>query len=942
AGLPGSWVRLTRLQDGWRGLIYDGHELYVVAPAAAVESELDVAVPGATRNSTLVFRAADTDSATGDCKVVAPQGSAGAAVRTRSQPDYKTVFAELQSFAPQITAALPTLELDLALVGDTQFAAQFASPSGEMLARLNNVDGIFSGQVGVKIVSGYSKVLTNNAGMTSTVPETLLDQFDSYRRATPEAASRGLAHLMTGRDLDGSTIGIAYMSTLCAPQFAVSLSQTYLDTFNSSLVAAHEIGHNFGAPHDGVSGACASTPQSYLMAPAIIGTSQFSACSLSQMSPVVASATCLRVIQAADVTLEFPATSIAAYSGQDTHVLVSVVSRGTAAAQSVALTLYPDFAFSLVGGTFTGGACTLQAGNLSCNLGTLAAGTQRQVDVVLRGSRPATTTLRATVSATDDIDSSNNSSQTTLVLTAAADGALSSTNPSYFGDAGQAIAFPVTLGNSGPQALANAGIVLVAPTGFSVVAAGTGATCSTTGDVTTCTFGTIEAGGQRTVNYGVVSATPQQAHFDVRVTASNDGQPANDSLALYVTAEPPVELFLTTYPGTYAIPLGGDVTQQFDVFSGGSQAANDATFTVTSGPEADVVGVTATDATCARDDSQPRTWRCAFAAPIEGDGGMRSVAVQLRGVAVGLTHIDAMAAAPQNQHLPGTVRDPSAITVNFEVRQQVDMRMDPRPPTTAYDHRSFTVLFSVTSLGASPAPNARFEVTLPADLRITATQAGAGPCMVTAGTVTCDLGTVPSTVNIGIAITVTSDVTGHWTLSPHVTADGDAVPGNDSGAQEVVVSSNVDLQVLPLATGVTLAARTTLDYTVSLRAGTADVPGAGIMLLFDDIVQPVDVRTSQGTCDAAAQSFTCSLGTLAANSTASIVVTVRGIRDGSGAVVVNASATGEVDTSNNRGTGLLTVRTPGDVRIIASNAAVSATTGTAFNLPLITVRAVNA
>ena len=63
-----------------------------------------------------------------------------------------------------------------------------------------------------------------------------------------------------------------------------------------ALIAAHEIAHVFGAPHDGEEGgACATTTgNQFLMAPRINGSQQFSACSLAQMAPRVQAASCLQ------------------------------------------------------------------------------------------------------------------------------------------------------------------------------------------------------------------------------------------------------------------------------------------------------------------------------------------------------------------------------------------------------------------------------------------------------------------------------------------------------------------------------------------------------------------------------------------------------------------------------------------------------------------------
>ena len=211
-----------------------------------------------------------------------------------------------RTLAP-LAAATATKELDIALVGDVSFSASHPGAAGDMLVRLNNVDGIFSSQVGVTITTSVLKVLSaaSDGGLASADAGILLDQFEVYRKATPDAASRGLAHLLTGRDLDGSTVGIAYRGTVCERDFAVSLSQQSSDSWTGSLIMAHELGHNFGAPHDGTAGsACAGTAMTFLMSPQINGSSTFSQCSLSVMAPVVSAAACFTAKRLAEVAVE--------------------------------------------------------------------------------------------------------------------------------------------------------------------------------------------------------------------------------------------------------------------------------------------------------------------------------------------------------------------------------------------------------------------------------------------------------------------------------------------------------------------------------------------------------------------------------------------------------------------------------------------------------------
>ena len=940
AGLAGSWVRLTRLPDGLRGLVYDGTELYVVAPAASVAAELDPGLPAFAPDATLVFRAADTDGNLDPdfCRVLAPRGGAAAGGPGTTATSYEAIFAELRANATAIGAAVPTRELDLALVGDTQLAGQYPSTAGEMLARLNNIDGIFGSQVGVKVGSSLVQVLGGNGGLTSTSAETLLDQFETYRRSSPQASARGLAHLMTGRELDGSTVGIAYIGTLCAQRYAVSLSQTYVDTFYSSLVAAHELGHNFGAEHDGSAGSsCAGTPQTFLMAPVINGSSTFSQCSLDRMALFVNVATCLATRSVADVAAEIAGASLAAYTGEDVHVTVDVVSRGTASAEQTVLTLSPGGQLTVTGASVTGGTCSASSGSVACQLGTLAAGERRQVDVIVRGRAPGSGTLLASATAAADADASNAGDSLPVTFSTPADGSLSATPAFVSGYVGQVLSFTAVAANAGPRPLEGAAIAIEVPAGFELVSAGgTGATCSGAAGRTTCTLGTLDAGASRPVAVSLRGTRADRQPVRLTLESLNDSEQGNDATTVDATAFPNVELTLTALAGSASLPLQGTLTRSFVIRSIGPQAAAGATFRVATGDAVDVVSVSAAGGQCTAEAGTTHAWRCSFAAAIES-GGSRQADVLLRGASPGAAVVDAVAAAPENQHVGSS--DPSRVTLTLQVQSMIDVRIEPSPASAvSFDHVVRTVAFEMTSIGATPAAASRFSLTLPAGVRATGARSASGTCTVGAS-VACSVGPLASGAANRVEVDLVSDAVGTYALTATATADGDTSAANDSRPFQFTVQPNVDVAVAPLPAGLRVRQGATFDYTVTLVSATQPLTGTTATVSVGAGLTILGGTPSRGTCSVAAGQLQCTVGAMPAGSSTGIAVRLRA--DAVGGLQVNAAASAQNDVNplNDQRGEFVTVEQRGNVSLAVAGDGVATRVGGTADLARFTVTA---
>lgn len=297
-GIEGSWLRLSWVDGHYAGAYFDGAELVLLDRAGAVTDSLGKGAP-ASSDTLVAYRLRDVELPGLIDDVVGVPGYS-----LKSRPTRLSYAQFAQHLRPALGAEKlggPVRQLRVTLVTDTEFSSVHGSNRDAVVAsRINVVDGIYSDQFQTLIVIGELRHLSDNGTLNTTVvsgSDSLLSRFRTFMTTGSGSSipKGGLNHLISGKDFDGSTVGVAYLTVLCSSAFGYGINQVRAANTTTALTIAHEMGHNFGASHDGQGGSvCESQTGSWLMSPSLNGSSTFSPCARASIEPRIQQATCLQ------------------------------------------------------------------------------------------------------------------------------------------------------------------------------------------------------------------------------------------------------------------------------------------------------------------------------------------------------------------------------------------------------------------------------------------------------------------------------------------------------------------------------------------------------------------------------------------------------------------------------------------------------------------------
>lgn len=283
--LAGRTVRIVLTQHDVRApnfqLIESGPNGYVVVP-----TPLCVTYRGYVEGDTGSEVAATIEDGTIDVFAKMSNGEIWAIqpvreVQPAANPALHVVYRSADSVAPagQCGVQAANLPVPTAVGEDILYEAQIACDADYPFYQQNGSNSTNTQNDITGIVNAMSVIYENDVDITfqitqilvrtssgadpysSTGASTLLNQFGNHWNAFQGGIQRDLAHLFTGRNIQGGTIGIATLGTVCNISSAYGLSQSrYTSNYTLRVsLTAHEIGHNFGAGH------CDNSPPCHIM-----------------------------------------------------------------------------------------------------------------------------------------------------------------------------------------------------------------------------------------------------------------------------------------------------------------------------------------------------------------------------------------------------------------------------------------------------------------------------------------------------------------------------------------------------------------------------------------------------------------------------------------------------------------------------------------------------
>jgi predicted Zn-dependent protease len=240
---PGSVVAGSLLDDGLHAMVRlpwgnGRHDEVWIEPVAAY-------VPGADPEQYVVYRASSVTRDAGECGV-----NDAWLARQRFTPPAAESEGGVATGGSMLTCA------ELACDADYEYflsrGSSVLNVQNRITSIINTVNIQYEAEVAISHIITTIIVRTEEPDpYTSTNATTLLTQLRAEWNNNQTGIVRDLVQMFTGKDLDGSTVGLAWtVGAVCTTNAYCLVQSDYNNTYSCATdLSAHELGHLWGAQH---------------------------------------------------------------------------------------------------------------------------------------------------------------------------------------------------------------------------------------------------------------------------------------------------------------------------------------------------------------------------------------------------------------------------------------------------------------------------------------------------------------------------------------------------------------------------------------------------------------------------------------------------------------------------------------------------------------------
>ena len=621
----------------------------------------------------------------------------------------------------------------------------------------------------------------------------------------------------------------------------------------------------------------------------------------------------------ADLGLALSASPVSV-PASGTLTYTAAVSNGgpnVAGTVTASITLSPNVTYqSASGGGWTCGA----AGQLvTCSRTSAALGAQPDISIVTRVTGAVTGTVTSTGvvalgGGATDYDNSNDASSANATITSGTDLEITKTASAALLASGQAMSFTLAPRNLGPFSATSVTVSDSLPAGFSgISAAGTGWTCSVSGQDVSCTRASYAVGAANNITINatapVVVALTAATNTASIASATPDGNAGNDSGSVGVSIVPDgVDLELTKTKSPNPVAQGSNMVSTVRVTNHGPRAAASGEVRVIDTlPAGESYSGTFSGSnwTCAAQVGQDVT--CTYNAALAVGASASDLLLTTTATAAGTLGNTACASYTDSG---ASLSDPiggnncaSASALSTAAPASLDLQLAKSADTGLLAWNAPTITYTLTVTNAGPGAATGVVLTDPipgyiAGKTVVAAALSGGTSTATfacsgGSTVSCSQngGSMASGSTAVFTVTVTRPVLDSaaqpgnvWTNSASVTStdQGDTNPANNSASANVQVDPVADLTVVDTVTPGSAAAGTNATYVLTVNnngpSSAAGVTLSDVFTIPSGSMTFISATPSAGSCaayDGGTHTLSCSLGSIGAGGTATVTVVVR-------------------------------------------------------------------